>query len=153
MVRPPRRTERHLAQRGYATPVLVRGPGADQVIVAGSYRLSAYEIRSGKELWWVRRLPWQIKPTQVVSGQYMYFVTYSGESEPRQQETIPSFREALDKLDLDKDGRLSKDEIPDPAAKARFDEYLDLDDTVYLEERDWQQYQERRLGENALRTY
>jgi len=147
------RKERPLAQRGYATPVLFRGPEADQVIVAGSYRLSAYDIRSGQELWWIRRLPWQIKPTPVVSGQNIYFVTYSGESDPGQQETIPSFQEALAKLDLNKDGKLSKDELPDPAVKARFDEYLDLDDTGYLEERDWKQYQERRLGENALRAY
>ena len=147
------RTERPLAQRGYATPVLVRGPEADQVIVAGSYRLSAYDIRSGKELWWIRRLPWQIKPTPVVSGQTLYFVTYSGESDPGQQETIPPFQEALARLDLNKDGKLSMDEIPDPAAKGRFDEYLDLDDTGYLEERDWTQYQERRLGESALRAY
>jgi outer membrane protein assembly factor BamB len=147
------RRERPFAQRGYATPVLVRRPDADQVVVAGSYRLSAYDIRSGQELWWIRRLPWQIKPTPVVSGQNIYFVTYSGESEPGQQETIPAFQEALAKLDVDKDGRLSKDEVPDPAAKARFDEYLDLDDSGYLEERDWKQYQERRVGENGLRAY
>jgi outer membrane protein assembly factor BamB len=69
------RVERPLAQRGYATPVLVGGAEAGQVIVAGSYRLSAYDIRSGKEIWWIRRLPWQIKPTPVVSGQNIYFVS------------------------------------------------------------------------------
>jgi len=41
----------------------------------------------------------------------------------------------------------------DPRAKNRFDEYLDLDDTGYLEERDWEQFQERRLGESSLRAY
>jgi outer membrane protein assembly factor BamB len=147
------RTERPLAQRGYATPVLARGAGADQVIVAGSYRLSAYDVRSGKEVWWIRRLPWQIKPTPVVAGEHIYFVTYSGESDPGQQETIPPFQDALARLDINKDGKLSKEEILDPAAKGRFDEYLDLDDSGYLEERDWKQYQERRLGENALRAY
>ena len=148
------RKERPLAQRGYATPVLFRSPdGVEHVIVAGSYRLSGYDVRSGKEIWWIRRLPWQIKPTPVVSGSEIYFVTYSGESEPGDQETVPSFGEALAKLDVNKDGRLSKDEITDPRVQGRFDEYLDLDDTGYLEERDWKQYQERRLGENALRAY
>ena len=66
---------------------------------------------------------------------------------------MPSFDEALATLDLNKDGKLSKDEITDPNAKSRFDEYLDLDHTGYLEERDWKQYQERRLGENGLRAY
>jgi len=148
------RAERPFAQRGYATPVLYREPGgAQQVLVAGSYRLSGYDVRSGKEIWWIRRLPWQIKPTPVVSGQEVYFVTYSGESDPGAQEKVPSFDEALATLDRNKDGKLSKDEIADPSAKNRFDEYLDLDHTGYLEERDWKQYQERRLGENGLRAY
>jgi len=148
------RTERPLAQRGYATPVLYRDPGGTlQVLVAGSYRLSGYDVRSGKEIWWIRGLPWQIKPTPVVSGNQVYFVTYAGQSEPGTQEKMPSFDETLAKLDLNKDGKLSKDEITDPRAQNRFDEYLDLDDTGYLEERDWKQYQERRLGESGLRAY
>ena len=148
------RTERPLAQRGYATPVLYRSPDKTlQVLVAGSYRLSGYNVQSGKEIWWIRHLPWQIKPTPVVSGNEIYFVTYSGESDPGAQEKIPSFNEALAKWDLNKDGKLSKEEITDPGAKDRFDEYLDLDDSGFLEERDWKQYQERRLGENGLRAY
>ncbi len=148
------RTERPLAQRGYATPVLYREPGGTpQVLVAGSYRLSGYDLQSGKEIWWIRRLPWQIKPTPVVSGNEIFLVTYSGESDPGAQEIVPSFQEALAKLDLNKDGKLSKEEITDPSAESRFDEYLDLDNTGFLEERDWKQYQERRLGENGLRAY
>ena len=148
------RTGRPHAQRGYATPVLYRTPGGKlQVIVAGSYRLSGYDAESGKEVWWVRRLPWQVKPTPVVAGDVVFFVTYSGESDPGEQENVPPFEETLTKLDANKDGKLSKDEIVDPKAKARFEEYLDLDDTGYLEERDWRQFQERRLGESALRAY
>ena len=145
------RTERPHAQRGYATPVLYQPPsGKLQVIVAGSYRLSGYDAATGKELWWIRRLPWQVKPTPVVAGDVIYFMTYSGESDPGEQENVPPFEEALARLDANKDGKLSKDEIVDPKAKARFDEYLDLDDTGYLEERDWKQFQERRLGENRF---
>ena len=148
------RSERPFAQRGYATPVLYRDPGGTlQVLVAGSYRLSGYDVQSGKEIWWIRRLPWQIKPTPVVSGHEVFFVTYSGESDPGAQAKVPPFDEALATLDLNKDGKLSKDELTDPSAKNRFDEYLDLDHTGYLEQRDWKQYQERRLGENGLRAY
>lgn len=148
------RTERPHAQRGYATPVLYQpAKGAMQVLVAGSYRLSAYDVATGKEIWWIRRLPWQVKPTPIVAGDTLYFVTYSGESNPGDQEVVPPFEEALAKLDTNKDGKLSKDEIIDPRAKERFDEYLDLDDSGFLEERDWKQFQERRLGENSLRAY
>jgi outer membrane protein assembly factor BamB len=148
------RTERPLAQRGYSTPVLYSAPdGSRQVIVAGSYRVSGYDLRTGKEIWWIRRLPWQIKPTPVISDDVIYSVAYSGESDPGAQEVVPSFEDTLGKLDRNNDRKLSKDEILDPRAKDRFDEYLDLDDTGYLEERDWKQFQERRLGENGLRAY
>jgi hypothetical protein len=130
------RTERPLAQRGYATPVLYRA----QVLVAGSYRLTGYDLKTGKELWYIRRLPWQIKPTPVVAGDVVYFSTWAGESEPGQQENIPSFADALAKLDTNKDGKLSKDEVIDPRAKDRFEEYLDLDDTGFLERRDWEHF-------------
>jgi outer membrane protein assembly factor BamB len=148
------RTERPHAQRGYATPVLYEArDGSRQIIVTGSYRMSGYDVRTGNEVWWIRKLPWQVKPTPVVAGHVVYFVTYSAESEPGQQEDVPPFAEALAKWDANKDGKLSKDEIPDPRVKARFDEYLDLDDSGYLEERDWRQFQERRQGESALRAY
>ncbi len=148
------RAERPHAQRGYATPVLYRTPGGGmQVLVAGSYQLNAYDVATGKPLWWVSDLPWQVKPTPVVAGDAIYFVTYSGESDPGQQEIVPSFAEALKQLDKNKDGRISKDELVDARAKARFEEYLDLDHTGYLEERDWAQFQLRRAGENSLRAY
>lgn len=148
------RADRPHAQRGYPTPVLYQPPkGGMQVIVAGSYQLNAYEVDTGKPVWWVRGLPWQVKPTPVVAGDAVYFITYSGESDPGQQEIVPSFAEALTQLDTNQDGRLSKDEIVDPRAKARFEEYLDLDRTGYLEARDWEQFQLRRAGENSLRAY
>jgi outer membrane protein assembly factor BamB len=148
------RTERPHAQRGYATPILYKAEdGTQQVVVAGSYRLSGYDLRTGKEVWWIRRLPWQIKPTPVIADHVVYFVTYSGESNPGEQEIVPPFQEALAELDSNKDGKLSKDEIVDKKVKDRFDEYIDLDDSGYLEEHDWKQLQERRLGENATRAY
>ena len=148
------RTERPLAQRGYATPVLYRAPdGKQQVIAAGSYRLTGYDAKSGKELWYVRGLPWQVKPTPVIADDVVYFATFSAESAPGEQEVLPSFAEALAKWDANKDGKLSKDELPDKRMKDRFDEYLDLDRTGFLEERDWKQLQERRQGESSLRAY
>jgi hypothetical protein len=69
------------------------------------------------------------------------------------QENVPPFAEALAKLDGNKDGKLAKSEMVDKRAIDRFDEYLDLDDSGFLEERDWSQFRERRLGENSLRAY
>ncbi len=148
------RTGRPHAQRGSATPVLYRTrAGVEQVIVAGTFRVSGYDLKTGKETWWVRRLPWQVKPTPVVDIHTLYFTTSSAESEPGQQEIVPPFAEALARMDGNKDGKLSKDEIPDTRIRNRFEEYLDLDNSGFLEERDWAQLQERRQGENGLRAF
>jgi outer membrane protein assembly factor BamB len=147
------RTERSQAQRGYATPVLYQPRGSGlQVLVIGSYHLTGYDVATGKRVWWIRGLPWQIKPTPAIAGDSVYFVTFSGESDPGQQEIIPSFKDTLAKLDADKDGRISKSELPDKRTQDRFD-YLDLDHSGHLEEHDWQQFQLRREGESALRAY
>jgi outer membrane protein assembly factor BamB len=148
------RAPRPLAQRGYSTPVLYQpSTGGLQALVAGSHRLTAYEVATGKEVWWIRGLPWQVKPTPVIAEGVVYFTTFSAETNPGEQEIVPDWEEAVAKFDTNKDGRLSKDEVPDARAKARFEEYLDLDRTGFLEERDWRQFQERRLGESSLRAY
>ena len=148
------RTERPFAQRGYTTPVLYQPrEGGLQVMVAGSYRLSGYDLKTGKEIWWIRRLPWQVKPTPIVADHVVYFITFSAESDPGEQEIVPPFAEALAKFDLNRDGKLSKAEVPDPRTKARFEEYIDLDDSGYLEEHDWERLQDRRQGESGTRAY
>jgi outer membrane protein assembly factor BamB len=147
-------TPRSHAQRGYATPVLYRPPGGElQVLVVGSYQLNAYDVATGESVWWFGGLPWQIKPTPVMNEGVIYLVTRAGESDPGQQEIVPTFQEALAKLDADKDGRISKSEVTDSRAVNRFDEYLDLDDSGFLEERDWAQFKLRRVGMNALWAY
>ena len=148
------RTERAHAQRGYATPVLYQPSGGElQVLVVGSYQLNAYDVATGKLIWWLTGLPWQIKPTPVLSDDAVYFVTRAGESDPGQQEIVPPFADALAQLDDNRDGKLAKSEIVDERAIGRFDEYLDLDDTGFLEERDWNQFRTRRQGMNALWAY
>jgi outer membrane protein assembly factor BamB len=147
-------TARPHAQRGYATPVVYHPPGAEpQVLVVGSYQLDAYDVATGKSVWRFGGLPWQIKPTPVMSDDAIFLVTRAGESDPGEQEIVPPFPAALAKLDKDKNGKLSKDEIVDERAIRRFDEYLDLDDSGFLEERDWEQFRLRRTGMNALWAY
>lgn len=145
------RTERPHAQRGYSTPVIYAPK--QEVVVAGSYRVSGYDLETGKEVWTIRGLPWQIKPTPIIAGDVLYFITFSGESDPGAQEDVPPFTDALATLDRNKDGKLSKSELVDPRMIERFDEYLDLDHTGFLEERDWEHFRERRRGENGLRAY
>ncbi len=148
------RTPRPHAQRGYSTPILYQPrEGGLQVVVAGSYRLSGYDFQTGKEIWWIRRLPWQVKPTPVIADHVVYFVTFSAESNPGEQEIVPPFSEALAVMDRNKDGKLAKNELLDKRTQDRFEEYIDLDDSGFLEEHDWERLQERRQGESSTRAY
>src|SRR5207247_8280879 len=126
------------------TPVLYQPPvGASQVLIAGSHRLTSYDVATGKELWWVRGLPWQIKTTPVIDGDVVYFSGWSAETNPGEQEIVPDWSEALAKYDRNKDGRLAKDEIPDRRGQVRFYEHLDHARTGPLEGRHGERAQAR----------
>lgn len=45
---------RQPAAQAYSTPLVIRVGGADQIVSVGAYRATAYEPRSGREIWRVR---------------------------------------------------------------------------------------------------
>ena len=147
------RVERPDYTRGFSTPVLWKpANGPLQALLAGSYRLTAYEVETGKEAWFVRGLTWQLKPTPVLDGDRIYVLGWAGEADPGQQEQIPSFEESLAKLDKDKDGKLSQEEIGNPKLTKQWGE-LDLDSDGLMGARDWAMYQSKRAVVNGINAY
>jgi outer membrane protein assembly factor BamB len=147
------RVERPEATRGFATPVLYRPPkGSLQVLVAGSLRLSAYEVASGKEIWWIRGLTWQIKPTPVFGRDSLYILGWAGGADPGQQEEVPPFEEVLKKLDVNKDGKLAQEELEDPRMKKDW-RNLDLDHDGFMNDRDWHVYRGKKTVQNGVLAY
>lgn len=147
------RVERPEATRGFSTPVLYQPVrGSLQVIVAGSLRLSAYEIASGKEIWWIRGLTWQIKPTPVFGRDSLYILGWAGGADPGQQEDVPPFEEILKKFDSNKDGKLSKEELNDPKVNRDWSN-LDLDRDGLMNDRDWRAYRAKKAVQNGVLAY
>jgi outer membrane protein assembly factor BamB len=147
------RVDRPEATRGFSTPILYQpAKGALQVLVAGSLRLSGYEVATGKEVWWIRGLTWQIKPTPVFGRDNLYILGWAGGADPGQQEDVPEFEEVLKKTDVNKDGRLSQEEVKD--LKMR-DEWrnLDLDRDGFMNDRDWRAYRAKRSVQNGVLAY
>ncbi|MFN7923744.1 MAG: PQQ-binding-like beta-propeller repeat protein [Bryobacteraceae bacterium] len=148
------RVERPDFTRGFSTPILYKPKdGPLQALLAGSYKLVAYEVETGKEAWWVGGLTWQLKPTPVMDEEKIYVLGWAGEADPGQQEVIPEFREALDKFDADKDGKLQKSELAaDKKLEKSFGD-LDLDGDGALGPRDWKMYQAKRQVVNGVNAF
>jgi outer membrane protein assembly factor BamB len=144
------RVDRSEFTRGFSTPVLWKAPdGTFQALVAGSHRLVAYDADTGRELWYVRGLTWQMKPTPAVVGNVAYVLGWAGGADQGSQESLPAFSEVLAKLDADSDGRISPGEIQDPRWKSDFKE-ADLDTDGFLGPRDWEKYRGRRSSVNSI---
>ena len=147
------RVERADYTRGFSTPILWKPEqGPLQVLLAGSYRLTAYEVETGKEVWFVRGLTWQLKPTPVMDADHVYVLGWAGEADPGQQEVIPNYEEVLKTLDTNKDGKLTKTELGDPKLVTQW-ESLDLDNDGFMDSRDWAMYQAKRAVINGVNAF
>jgi outer membrane protein assembly factor BamB len=147
------RIERPEATRGFSTPLLYKpATGPLQVIVAGSLRLSAYEVGTGKEVWWVRGLTWQLKPTPVFGRDSLFILGWAGGADPGQQEEIPPLEEVLKRFDANEDGKLSQVEIDDKRIRNDW-RNLDLDHDGLLNDREWRAYRAKRSVQNGVLAY
>jgi outer membrane protein assembly factor BamB len=121
------------------------------VLITGSYRVAGIDVETGKAVWWYDKLTWQLKPTPAmdVEKQRVFVLGWAGGSDEGNQEEVGTFAEALKKLDGNKDGRISKEEIGDPKLTSDWRQ-MDLDNDGTMGERDWQMYANRRKAVNAL---
>jgi outer membrane protein assembly factor BamB len=97
--------DRPMSMSSHTTPIAWKHNGVEEVIVAGSVRLVAYDLKDGTERWSCRGLePISICPSPAL-GEGMIFVASLSMGEK-----LPSFADALGKCDGNKDGKLSFNE-------------------------------------------
>ena len=138
------KTARPDVVHSFSTPVLYK----DQVIVPGSYYMAAYALATGKEVWRVRGLTYQVKSVPVIDGDTLYFNGWAPGGEPSERIELPDFPEMLKRYDADADGKLSKTEIPKQWMPGNWD-MQDVDKDGLYGPRDWKVYQNRRTSTNA----
>lgn len=144
------RVDRPDVGRGFSTPILYRpAVGPPQALVAGSHQLTAYEVETGKAVWWFTGLTWQLKPTPVMEGDRLYILGWAGGSDLGNQEELPSWADILRLRDANKDGKLQQSEAGDSRLERDWKE-ADLDKDGVLGERDWKMYQGRRRAVNSI---
>lgn len=145
------RVERPEAKTGHSTPIVhaSRG-GAAQLLVPGSFALTAYALSTGEKLWWVNGLAFEMKATPVAQDDIVYIHgTSSATFEDSYGGRIPSFEELGPVYDRDRDGRFSPEEIPDALAK-RWLKLMDLDADGHLSQSEWAYYQSARSSQGGL---
>lgn len=144
------KTERPEAVHGFATPTLfATGSGQRQIVVPGSYQLTAYAAETGERLWWVRGLTWQVKTTAVVSHDTIYATGWAPGADPGERLEMPAFEEVLKEGDRNDDGRLSPDEVPQRWKHGGSWNAIDLARDGVLDARDWSFYRARRSSHNV----
>ncbi|MEO7652081.1 MAG: PQQ-binding-like beta-propeller repeat protein, partial [Bryobacteraceae bacterium] len=135
---------------GFSTPILYKPEkGLDELIVPGSYQINSYDVKTGKKLWWVRGLAWQVKSVPLISSGVLYFNNWAPGGDPGQQVELSPFDQVTREYDANHDGKLAKEELPKPLQPTGTWEAVDLDRDGLLNERDWIFFRARRASENS----
>ena len=143
------RTERAEVVHGFATPTIFRPKDAPlQIIAPGSYRLDSYAAATGKLLWTVRGLTWQVKPSAIVDGDTVYATGWAPGADSGQRAQLPEFSEVLKEADANHDGKLSQSEVPVKWKHSGSWDAIDLNHDGFLDDREWAFYKSRRAAEN-----
>lgn len=142
------KTPRPEAHSGHSTPIVYQPRGGEkQILVPGSFLLSAYAAQSGEKIWWVRGLSFELKATPVVLGDTLFINGFgSPENQPGSQRAIPTYDEALASYDANKDTRLLQAELPKEHGRS----WIDLDSDGAVTRDEWDYYRAAMASENGM---
>ena len=122
--------------RSYSSPILVETPHERSLVVAGSLRLVAYEISTGKPKWWVNGLSRIVDPTPVYADGHIFMATWTPGGDSSSRISMEPYAEALSVYDSDGDGLIAKTELPEGPVLTRFFR-IDVDQDEKLNRSEW----------------
>ncbi|UCD50218.1 MAG: PQQ-binding-like beta-propeller repeat protein [Phycisphaerales bacterium] len=103
---------RSLFKAGWSTPMIWRHGGAEELVVFGSKRLTAYDTTSGDELWWAGGFP----PETVgvpVAGDGLLFASAAalGGRGDDKLDAAATWKTTVDEFDRNQDNQIQRDEM------------------------------------------
>ena len=148
------KVDRPEAKSGHSTPILWRGPdGRDQILLPGSFLLTAYDAATGKKLWWVGGLSFEMKSTPIIRGDTIYVNGYGAPvNDPGNKVTVPTAADVWKTADANGDGVLQKAEFPKYTQAFWFD-VADLDVNGSLNQDEWAYYRAALDSENGMLAF
>jgi hypothetical protein len=143
--------DRPEAKSGHSTPILWRGPdGKDQIVLPGSFLLTSYDAATGRKLWWVGGLSFEMKSTPVIGGDTIYVNGYGAPvNDPGNKVTVPVADDVWPTADADRNGVLSKAEFP-KFTPAFWFAVADLDTNGTITKDEWAYYRAALDSENGM---
>jgi outer membrane protein assembly factor BamB len=141
------KTVRPEAHSGHSTPILFEPVGGPvQVIVPGSFLLTAYSAASGEKIWWVGGLSFELKSTPVVSGDTLYINGFgTPQNQPGAHPVIPVFEE-IRRAYADGSGTVKLSSMPNGSSRS----WIDLDADGELSSSEWDYYRAAMASENGM---
>jgi outer membrane protein assembly factor BamB len=145
------KADRPEAKSGHSTPIVWRGADRrDQILVPGSFLLTSYDAATGRKLWWVGGLSFEMKSTPVIGGDTIYVNGYGAPvNDPGRKVSVPPADEVWKTADADGNGVLSKTEFPKFTPAFWFD-VADLDVNGSLSRDEWTYYRAALDSENGM---
>ena len=115
------KTERSLFNRSYGTPVVWKNGATSYVVAVGSGLVTAYELDSGKPAFFAQGTSAVANPSPVVGEDNTLYVNSANPGPKREYQ--PSFAKLLERDDANRDGRLTKEEMPNGLFQNLFASY------------------------------
>jgi outer membrane protein assembly factor BamB len=145
------KTMRPEAKSGHSTPILWRAPdGRDEILLPGSFLLTAYDPQTGAKKWWVQGLSWEMKSTPVISDGVLFINGYGAPlNDPGNTVKAPPADEVWKTADANGDGLMQKSEFPKYSPGFWFG-VADLDASSTLSKEEWEHYRAVLASENGL---
>ncbi|MBM82809.1 MAG: pyrrolo-quinoline quinone [Planctomycetaceae bacterium] len=144
------RVKRPEFTRSYATPIVWKNGKQTQLIVAGALQLNAYDVDTGKRIWWFNGLARIVNPTPSISGNMLYMVSWTPGGDETERISMGPFADAAKTWDKNGDGKIAKSELPMGPVLQRFFR-IDLDQDEKLNAKEWaKQARVFELAQNAM---
>jgi outer membrane protein assembly factor BamB len=143
--------DRPEAKSGHSTPILYQPVTGDlQVLVPGSFRLTAYSAANGEELWWVEGLSFEMKSTPVIWNDILFINGYASPmNQPENVVILPDFAKALEDFDSNGSNDFSREELPREPAYQMFD-FVDLNADGVLDKSEWGFFKSAMASVNGM---
>ena len=153
------KTDRPGVISGYSTPTIYEPQsGGKQVLIPESFQLSAYDVKDGHRVWWVRGLACEMKSVVSIQGDTAWVNGWGfAQNQPGTQVATISWEEGLKIYDKNHDGKIAADEVT--GGPPALDKMLspkngfpafDGDRNGVLDEKEWGVMRAMLAAENGL---